>query len=275
MIVSMHSSFERGFTLIEILVVVTIISIMAGTVAFFSSRSSAIGRDADRQADLRALQAAVEAYRRDNGVYPEGCRGAGNWSGEQGTAFACTSGDPNRYIRDIAPQYIRTLPRDPNRNACVDTTAPLDCGYAYITNTSRDVYKIIAMNTVESMDVTPEHPLASCDIANISSADIRRDAGGDGWCGSIVSGVTVTQTENTAGHQCNISSTRFLRSFAVWGGIVPITASVCDGAGRCLDPAPNPTVDPLENFRLNTYTDGVKRNLRAMAITGTVAIICQ
>jgi hypothetical protein len=61
----------------------------------------------------------------------------------------------------------------------------------------------------------------------------------------------------------------------VWGGIVPITAKTCDWAGRCLNPAPNPTVDPLENFELNTYTDGVKRNLRAMAIKDTVEIICQ
>lgn len=78
----------RGFTLIEILVVVSIISIMSGTVVFFASQGSATGRDADRQADLRELQAAVEAYKRDNGVYPEGCRGANNWSGELGTANA-------------------------------------------------------------------------------------------------------------------------------------------------------------------------------------------
>ncbi len=276
----------RGFTLIEILVVVTIISIMAGTVTFFALQGSQTGRDADRQSDLRALQAAVEAYKRDNGQYPAGCNADGSWSGEQGTAFACAGGS-HEYIIGLAPQYIRTLPRDPNLNACSDemSNPPTnECGYAYVVNATREVYKIIAMNTVEGLVVTPEHPMASCDISAVSSADIRRSAGGDGWCGAYFTGTlqqTESQTMSSDGapshpmYRCNINSPRFQNSFAVWGGFIPITTAVCDSAGRCLDPATNPAVDPLENFRLTSYTEGVKRSLRVMAVGNTAAIICQ
>lgn len=137
------------------------------------------------------------------------------------------------------------------------------------------------MNTVEGPAVTPDHPLASCDIAAVSSADIRRGQGGDGWCGSIVTGATVSQTENTPNHQCNINSSRFQNSFAVWGGITALSVPVCDGAGRCLVATSTPTVDPLESFGSNVYAlapstfNNVTRSLRPRAIANTTAIICR
>jgi len=61
---------KRGFTLIELMVVVAIIGILmaAGIVAFSNSQRAA--RDAARIADLNAIGYALEQYYQDNHSYP-------------------------------------------------------------------------------------------------------------------------------------------------------------------------------------------------------------
>lgn len=63
-------SVKKGFTLIEIMVVMVIIGILA-TIGIGSFRSSQIkSRDARRKADLRHISEALEAYYNDLGSYP-------------------------------------------------------------------------------------------------------------------------------------------------------------------------------------------------------------
>lgn len=61
---------RKGFTLIEILVVLSLIGILVGLslVAFQGSRASA--RDGRRKADLEQIRSALEIYRSDNDTYP-------------------------------------------------------------------------------------------------------------------------------------------------------------------------------------------------------------
>lgn len=58
-----------GFTLIELLVVIAIISILAALLManFVGVRQR--GRDAQRKSELRQIQAALELYRADQGLY--------------------------------------------------------------------------------------------------------------------------------------------------------------------------------------------------------------
>ncbi len=62
---------SKGFTLIELLVVIAIIGILAavGLSAYTAARKKA--RDAQRKADLREIQVALEMYYADNGFYPK------------------------------------------------------------------------------------------------------------------------------------------------------------------------------------------------------------
>lgn len=61
---------KSGFTLIELVVVIAIISILTAllSVNFVSIRQR--GRDAQRKSDLRQIQSALELYRSDQGGYP-------------------------------------------------------------------------------------------------------------------------------------------------------------------------------------------------------------
>jgi prepilin-type N-terminal cleavage/methylation domain-containing protein len=66
------SSFRatRGFTVVEILVVMTIILVLAGLVLATSSYVHNKGARSRAEAEIAAMSAALENYKADNGVYP-------------------------------------------------------------------------------------------------------------------------------------------------------------------------------------------------------------
>lgn len=199
-------SYNRGFTLVEILVVVGIISILAAVIAINAIDSGKISRDAKRQADLRTLQSAIELYKNKEGRYPEGCNGAGNWSGQKDGKAECGNG--TQYIVGLAPKYIPVLPRDPKLG---DGT-----GYIYTTNTDGTVYKLKAQHTVESEVVDYTHEMKACDI-RVASTPVGSLVDGSknreviGWCGRV-------HPTNNLPETCKSTNSDWYASYAVWGG---------------------------------------------------------
>jgi len=61
---------KKSFTLIEILVVATIIALLASGGAVVYTQLNRASRDAKRKADLEQIRAALEMYRSNNGIYP-------------------------------------------------------------------------------------------------------------------------------------------------------------------------------------------------------------
>lgn len=60
----------RGFTLIELMVVITIIGLLATTILASMQSSRAAARDAQRMQEARQLVTALELYRNSLGRYP-------------------------------------------------------------------------------------------------------------------------------------------------------------------------------------------------------------
>lgn len=236
-------AFQRGFTLIEVVVVVGIVAILAAVTFVNMSASSQKSRDAKRQADLQTMQTAIELYKNKYGRYPAQCASgaaSNGWSGQLGTSYACTDGS-TQYIVGLAPEFIPVLPKDPKLNGTAS-------GYAYRTNANGTVYKLMARSTVESETVTYSHPFSSCDVDPINNAtsDIRLG----GWC------IGVSYNSFNTPTQCLDTNVIFQKSYGVWGGFAPLRA-----------PANTSLKDPLAAIP----ADGNKMT----AVTDTALVICQ
>ncbi len=227
-----RKKIASGFTLLEVMVVVGIVAIFATIIAVNSIQSGQQGRDAKRQADVRALQSAVELYKNKYGRYPAGCRGADQWSGQQGTSYACASGD-TQYIVDLAPEFIPVLPLDKKL-----PTGNLNSGYVYRTNGAGTVFKIMAMSTVEGELVDYNHELKSCDIRpdNLGRLQNLGVNGVDtsGWCttatlaareppGALTSYGSIPNCRMSTGINASDGGNgRYERSYGAWGGFLPL-----------------------------------------------------
>ena len=195
-----------GMSLVELLVVMTIIAILTAAFATSFTKESQQKRDIQRQSDLRNLQVAIELYKNKNGRYPEGCNTPGNWSGELGSSYKCGN-NTSQYIKNLAPEFIPVLPTDPKLNC--PSSGSCNKGYVYTVNADGSVYKLMAKNTVEAepdsdnlngKGVDWDHPFKSCEISDDSQS----------YCTGSLSG-------NTPPH-CQESNDQFKTSYGVWGG---------------------------------------------------------
>ncbi|MFH1601377.1 MAG: prepilin-type N-terminal cleavage/methylation domain-containing protein [Candidatus Shapirobacteria bacterium] len=102
---------RKGFTLVELLVVMAIMAILA-SIAFGQYRNSQKkARDAQRKADLDNIARALEMYYSDHGSYPLNYEGLISVDGETGVgwteSFQADVGDDQTVV------YMKRLPKDP------------------------------------------------------------------------------------------------------------------------------------------------------------------
>jgi general secretion pathway protein G len=104
-----------GFTLVELLVVITILGVLAtiGLVSFASAQAR--GRDAQRKSDLKQIASSLELYYSDYGKYPnsdngkiQGCPSTSNTDCEWGVAGSKSD------FTDLRTTYFASLPKDPS-----------------------------------------------------------------------------------------------------------------------------------------------------------------
>mgnify|MGYP001164765553 CR=1 FL=1 len=101
---------SRGFTLIELVVVISILAILSGVLVPRVTNHLEAARDARRLADIKAVRAAIEQFYMDKGAYP-----AANANSSYGGWDVSSDGDFIRVLRDQG--YLDEDASDPINDA--------------------------------------------------------------------------------------------------------------------------------------------------------------
>jgi prepilin-type N-terminal cleavage/methylation domain-containing protein len=141
----------KGFTLVELLIVITIISILAGVVMASLNTARSKSRDAKRIADISQLQLALALYLNATGHYPIGT-GASNV--------------PGTVLQDelSSKNYIVEIPTDP-------FTDHATYKYSYKSDSPGNTYCLSAVleNSSIYIDTVAADAYETCEGTNLGA----------------------------------------------------------------------------------------------------------
>lgn len=138
-ITNVDMNFKKGFTLIEIMVAITIIGVVFGVIITSAGAIQRSSRDTKRKSDLSNIQGALEQYHADAGYYPYSLPSSGSFKSDDGKKT-----------------YLLNIPEDPQSSS----------SYKY------DAYKNDGLNLCDSL--TPSECVNYClyaDLENTPSQD--------------------------------------------------------------------------------------------------------
>ncbi len=122
-----NKSQKRGFTLIELLVAVAIVGILAtiGLLTYGTFIKNA--RDSRRQADLKAIQSALEQYFADQFYYPCTITFGSALTSSIGNCSATTPSTIKTYLNTLPSEQLSSSSRSPYYYAAFATSTGGTC----------------------------------------------------------------------------------------------------------------------------------------------------
>ena len=119
---------KRGFTLVEVLVVIAIIGVLSAitVVAYESALESS--RDQQRKTDISTIANALNQYYLDNKSFPmtEVSTGgtpifSASFQLDANNRNGCNISNPSTYFGSLTPNYISSIPQDPKNKSSIST----------------------------------------------------------------------------------------------------------------------------------------------------------
>lgn len=99
----------RGFTIVELLIVIVVIGILAAITIVAYNGVQQRARDATRRSDIASIRKALEMFHADNSGYPNCAGGVYRAGDARGTCYS----DNAVFINALSPKYIASTPKDP------------------------------------------------------------------------------------------------------------------------------------------------------------------
>jgi prepilin-type N-terminal cleavage/methylation domain-containing protein len=117
----------KGFTLIELMVVIAIIGILASVVVASVNSARKRGRDATRMRNIQEIRTAIELYIDQNGVAPDmgipTCSDPGSYDNQCFANETNQTGNWDVLESQLSP-YISKLEKDPCGISCYNPDSP-------------------------------------------------------------------------------------------------------------------------------------------------------
>lgn len=153
-------NLKKGFTLIEILVVIAIISILLTILFANFGQAKEDAKNKAMQAELKEVQLALELYKAQNGKYPPANSNCDTSAFGIFTAKSQSCEPTHLFIDELVPEFIADLPSHTK-------SANGTCNISYTVDTAGAWYKLVAIQchagaANQSEGVQSEDELARC-----------------------------------------------------------------------------------------------------------------
>ncbi|MBN2087655.1 prepilin-type N-terminal cleavage/methylation domain-containing protein [Candidatus Peregrinibacteria bacterium] len=161
--------FKKGFTLIELMIVIVILGVLMGTILPRLTGAQARARDTGRVADMNTISQALETYYDDYGYYVGGATGSGITVGDIVCLSPNDTGTGANTITALE-DYVDDFPFPPS--ASQETSSCIG-GYVYIPLTSKglDFNGYVLASDMETYQKA--NAIADADIEGDNAEDIR------------------------------------------------------------------------------------------------------
>lgn len=175
-------NLKKGFTLVEMLIVVVIIGILAAAILPRLTGAQAATRDTARRSALNQIAQGLELYNTSNGTYP---------------SVITDAGIGTELLTDLKPDYMKSIPGNPAKEEIFK---------AKIKNTEKSSSKgnflIVKLSDGTLALVTKVERRENANYLSTINIDTTKTAADLKLCGSVKDGATDTTTVATDNQEC-------------------------------------------------------------------------